>query len=24
VSLIDNSAGILGGIRLWDESHIGV
>jgi polyphosphate glucokinase len=24
VSLVDNSAGILGGIRLWDESHIGV
>ncbi len=24
VTLIDNSAGILGGIRLWDESHIGV
>jgi polyphosphate glucokinase len=24
VSLVDNSAGILGGIRLWDEAHIGV
>lgn len=24
VSLVDNSAGILGGIRLWDESHIAV
>ncbi len=24
VSMVDNSAGILGGIRLWDESHIGV
>ncbi|HVA04087.1 MAG TPA: ROK family protein [Acidimicrobiales bacterium] len=24
VSMVDNTAGILGGIRLWDESHIGV
>jgi polyphosphate glucokinase len=24
VSLVDNTAGILGGIRLWDESHIAV
>jgi polyphosphate glucokinase len=24
VSIVDNSAGILGGIRLWDESHIAV
>jgi polyphosphate glucokinase len=24
VSIVDNTAGILGGIRLWDESHIGV
>jgi polyphosphate glucokinase len=24
VSMVDNSAGILGGIRLWDESHIAV
>jgi polyphosphate glucokinase len=24
VSLVDNSAGILGGIRLWDKSHIAV
>ena len=24
VSVIDNTAGILGGIRLWDESHLGV
>jgi polyphosphate glucokinase len=24
VSLVDNTAGILGGIRLWDKSHIGV
>ena len=24
VSMVDNSAGILGGIKLWDESHIGV
>jgi len=24
VSLVDNAAGILGGIRLWDESHIAV
>jgi polyphosphate glucokinase len=24
VSMVDNTAGILGGIRLWDESHIAV
>jgi len=24
VSMVDNAAGILGGIRLWDESHIAV
>jgi len=24
VSMVDNTAGILGGIRLWDESHLGV
>jgi polyphosphate glucokinase len=24
VTVVDNSAGILGGIRLWDESHIAV
>jgi len=24
VSIVDNTAGILGGIRLWDESHIAV
>jgi len=24
VSIVDNSAGILGGIRLWDKSHLGV
>ena len=24
VTLVDNTAGILGGIRLWDESHIAV
>ncbi len=24
VSIVDNSAGILGGIKLWDESHLGV
>jgi polyphosphate glucokinase len=24
VSIVDNTAGILGGIRLWDESHLGV
>jgi len=24
VSIVDNSAGILGGIRLWDQSHLGV
>jgi len=24
VTTIDNTAGILGGIRLWDESHLGV
>ena len=24
VTIVDNSAGILGGIKLWDESHLGV
>jgi polyphosphate glucokinase len=24
ITIVDNAAGILGGIRLWDESHIGV
>jgi polyphosphate glucokinase len=24
VTTVDNTAGILGGIRLWDESHLGV
>jgi polyphosphate glucokinase len=24
ITVVDNSAGILGGIRLWDDSHIGV
>jgi polyphosphate glucokinase len=24
ITVVDNAAGILGGIRLWDESHIGV
>lgn len=24
VSLVDNSAGILGGVKLWDEGHVGL
>ena len=24
ITVVDNSAGILGGLKLWDESHIGV
>ena len=24
VTIVDNTAGILGGIKLWDESHIAV
>ena len=24
ITVVDNTAGILGGIKLWDESHIGV
>ncbi len=24
ITVVDNSAGILGGIKLWDESHVGV
>jgi polyphosphate glucokinase len=24
VSIVDNSAGLLGGIKLWDEAHLGV
>jgi polyphosphate glucokinase len=24
ITVVDNSAGILGGIKLWDETHVGV
>jgi hypothetical protein len=24
VTIVDNNAGILGGIKLWDSDHVGV